>query len=117
MIDDLPWLYWTAASWGGELSLAPSQLARITELASVRALLGRAKALEANWERGAIYEALIPFDGLPPPLGGSAAAARADFDKAMEFVGEKIRVRVCRAGDDDNRPGGKEAVTGAGADD
>jgi hypothetical protein len=88
-IDDLPWLYWTAASWGAELSLAPSQLARLTELASVRALLGRAKALDANWERGAIYEALIPFDGLPPLLGGSAAAARADFDKAMELSEKK----------------------------
>ncbi|MEA2184367.1 MAG: hypothetical protein QOF69_3552, partial [Solirubrobacteraceae bacterium] len=25
--DDVPWLYWTAAAWGAELTLAPNQLA------------------------------------------------------------------------------------------
>ena len=87
--EDVPWLYWTAASWGAELSLAPNQLTRIAEVAVVRALLHRAKALDDTWERGAIYEALIPFDGLPPLLGGSPAAARADFDKAMQLSERK----------------------------
>ena len=84
-VADVPWLYWTAASWGAELSLAPNQIARVTELASVRALLNRAKALDDRWQSGAIHEALIAFDGLPPMLGGSPAAARADFDRAMEL--------------------------------
>ena len=88
-VDDVPWLYWTAASWGAELSLAANQLARVTELASVRALLNRAKALDEGWQSGAIHEALIGFDGLPPILGGSPAAARADFDRAMELSGGK----------------------------
>jgi hypothetical protein len=88
-VADVPWLYWTATSWGAELSLAPNQIARVTELASVRALLNRAKTLDERWDNGAIYEALIAFDGLPPLLGGSAAAARADFDRAMELSGGK----------------------------
>jgi hypothetical protein len=88
-VADVPWLYWTAASWGAELSLAPNQLTRIAELAIVRALLQRAKALDDTWERGSIYEALIPFDGLPPLLGGSPAAARADFEKAMQLSDRK----------------------------
>jgi hypothetical protein len=83
-LKDVPWLYWTAAAWGADLSLAPS-IARVAELASVRALLNRAKALDDTWEQGAIYEALIAFDGLPPLLGGSPQAARADFDKAMQL--------------------------------
>ena len=33
-VEDVPWLYWTAASWGADLSLAPNQFARIAELAS-----------------------------------------------------------------------------------
>lgn len=86
---DVPWLYWSAASWGAELSLAPNQMIRMTELASVRALLNRARALDERWENGAIHEALIAFDGLPPMLGGSAAAARADFNRAMELSGGK----------------------------
>ena len=82
-LKDVPLLYWTAAAWGADLSLAPSPVARVAELASVRALLNRAKALNDTWEQGAIYEALIAFDGLPPMLGGSPQAARADFEKAM----------------------------------
>jgi hypothetical protein len=84
-LKDVPWLYWTAAAWGADLSLAPSPIARVPELASVRALLNRAKALDDRWEQGAIYEALIAFDGLSPLLGGSPQAARADFDKAMQL--------------------------------
>jgi hypothetical protein len=86
---DVPWLYWTAATWGAELSLAPNQFARLPELAIVRALLNRAKALDDTWEHGAIYEALIPLDGLPPLLGGSAATARADFEKALQLSNGK----------------------------
>jgi hypothetical protein len=81
--DDVPWLYWTAAAWGADLSLAPNPLLRVAELRSVRALLGRAKALDETWQKGAIYEALIAFDGLPALVGGSPAAARADFDRAI----------------------------------
>jgi hypothetical protein len=87
--EDVPWLYWTAASWGADISLAPSPVARIAEVAVVRALLRRAKDLDDAWDGGAIYEAMIPFDGLPPLLGGSAAAARADFSKALELSSGK----------------------------
>lgn len=83
--EDVPWLYWTAMPWGADIVLAPNPIARVAEVATVRALLKRARELNDRWDDGAIYEALIPFDGLPPLLGGSAAAARADFDKAQEF--------------------------------
>jgi hypothetical protein len=83
--EDVPWLYWTAMAWGADIVLAPSPVARVAEVAIVRALLRRAKDLDGEWDGGAIYEAMIPFDGLPPLLGGSAAAARADFDKALEL--------------------------------
>ena len=36
-----------------------------------------------------MYETLIALDGLPPLVGGNPAAARADFDKAMELSGGK----------------------------
>jgi len=88
-VQDVPLLYWTAAAWGADISISPVPLLRITELASVRALLNRAKALDEKWEQGAIHEALIAFDGLPPILGGSPAAAKADFDRAMELSERK----------------------------
>ena len=97
----MPWLYWTAASWGADLSLAPNQLdpRRRTRQSCARCCT-RAKALNDTWENGAIYEGLIAFDGLPPLLGGSPAAARADFDKAMQLSERKVGVRLCRAGVD-----------------
>jgi tetratricopeptide (TPR) repeat protein len=80
---DVPALYWTAVAWGGELSLADNQLARLGELGVVRALLSRALELDEAWESGAIHEALITLDGLPLLLGGNAARARAHFDRAV----------------------------------
>jgi len=83
--EDVPLLYWTAVSWGADIVLAPNPVARITELPAVRALLKRARELNDTWDAGAIHEAMIAFDGLPPLLGGSAAAARADFDRAIQL--------------------------------
>jgi hypothetical protein len=96
--EDVPWLYWTGASWGGELSVAPNRLLRVQELAGVRALMRRAKALDDTWDHGAIYEAMIALDGLPLLMGGSPSAAKADFDKAMELSGGKsVFARVAYA--------------------
>jgi hypothetical protein len=83
--DDVPLLYWLGASWAAELSLAPNQLSRVGDLPAIRALLERARSLDEGWEQGMIHEALIALDGLPPLLGGSAAAARADFDHAQRL--------------------------------
>lgn len=82
--DDVPWLYWTAASWGGDISVDPQPLLRLSELAAVRAMLLRARAIDDGWDHGAIHEALIGLDSLPALLGGSRAAARADFDRAEQ---------------------------------
>src|SRR3954471_15654986 len=44
-VEDVPWLYWTAAAWGADITLAPSPIARIAEVGVVRALLRRARDL------------------------------------------------------------------------
>jgi hypothetical protein len=82
---DVPLLYWMAASWAAELSIAPNQLVRVGEVASVRALLQRARELDEAWDSGAIYEVMIALDGLPRLAGGSPAAAKADFERAREL--------------------------------
>lgn len=99
--EDVPWLYWTGTSWGADVAVAPSplaQLARVAELAPVRALLERAKALDGGWDHGAIYETLIALDGLPPLAGGNPTEARADFDKAIDLSGgQSVFARVAYA--------------------
>jgi predicted anti-sigma-YlaC factor YlaD len=80
---DVPVLYWLGVSWGSGLSLSDNQLTRLGELASVRVILGRAISLDERWQRGAIHEAFIALDGLPPLAGGSAARAREHFERAV----------------------------------
>jgi hypothetical protein len=80
---DLGEIYWTALAWGGALSLADNPLLRLGEVGTVRALLMRALAIDETWELGALHEAIIPLEGLPLLLGGSAARARKHFDRAV----------------------------------
>ena len=80
---DVPALFWTAAAWAGELSLASNQLLRLGELAVVRSLFQRALALDESWGEGAIHEAMIAMEGLPPLVGGSPDRARHHFERAL----------------------------------
>lgn len=82
---DVPLLYWTAVAWGGSLVLAENRMLRMGELAGVRALLTRALELDEPWEYGAIHEAMILLEALPPLVGGSPDRARKHFDRAMEL--------------------------------
>jgi TRAP transporter T-component len=81
--DDVPALYWTGVAWGGALTLTDNPLARIGEIALVRALFTRALDLDEGWEGGAIHEAMIALEGLPRLLGGSPARATQHFDRAV----------------------------------
>jgi predicted anti-sigma-YlaC factor YlaD len=79
---DVPLLYWTAASLGAAVALAPDKPDLLIEFPMVRALLDRALALDDSWNDGAIHEALITLESLET-LGGSQAKARAHFDRAV----------------------------------
>lgn len=84
---DVALLYWTAAAWGGSLSVAENPLMRIGEVPRVRAILERAIALDPSWDSGALHELMIGIEGLPAIAGGSAARARAHFDHAVQLSG------------------------------
>jgi hypothetical protein len=83
--EDVPVLFWLAASWGASLATAEHQLLRIAELVPVRLLLARALELNEGWESGAIHEALIVLEGLPRLVGGSPERARQHFNRAVEL--------------------------------
>ncbi len=80
---DVPALYWTAAAWGGSIASSPTPLFRLAELPVVRAIMERSLALDPAWESGAIHEAMIALEGLPPIAGGSPTRAKAHFDRAV----------------------------------
>jgi predicted anti-sigma-YlaC factor YlaD len=84
---DVPALFWTAASWAGELSMIDNPLLRIGEIATVRALFTRALELDESWGGGTIHEAMIAVEGLPALVGGSPARAREHFERAVALSG------------------------------
>jgi hypothetical protein len=76
-------LFWTGAAWGSAISLGGERPELLADLPVVRALFDRALALDPGFDRGALHEALIPLESLPPMLGGSAARARARYQEAV----------------------------------
>ncbi len=83
--DDVPFLYWAGASWGGALTAAKDDLALIADLPIAGALVGRVLELEEMFELGAAHEFLIAYEGSRP--GGSASLARQHYRRALEISG------------------------------
>jgi predicted anti-sigma-YlaC factor YlaD len=84
--DDVPLLYWTAASWGAAITLSKDNADLIADLVLVEALIDRALELNERYDAGAIHAFLITYEmsrrGAP---GDPAARARQHFDRAMEL--------------------------------
>lgn len=86
--EDLPFLYWTAASWGGAISTSKDDPDLIADLPIVGALLQRALEIDETYEGGSIHDLLITYEGgRSEAMGGSAERARAHFEKAVALSG------------------------------
>ena len=83
--DDVPLLYWSAASWGAAIALGLDRPDLAVDFPSVRALADRALALDPAWNKGAIHELMITLDSLPEALGGNPARARDHFKQAVDI--------------------------------
>jgi predicted anti-sigma-YlaC factor YlaD len=83
--DDVPLLYWSAASWGAAIALGIDRPDLVVDFPVVRALAERALALDEAWSKGALHELMISLDSLPEALGGSPARAREHFARAVEL--------------------------------
>ena len=82
---DVPYLYWTSASWMGAFSAEPFDMELLLTLSRPLALMDRAFQLEEGYNKGAIHEFYISVYGsLPASLGGSREKAREQFAKAVE---------------------------------
>jgi predicted anti-sigma-YlaC factor YlaD len=96
--DEVPLLYWTAASWGAAISLGLDRPELIADLPAVRVLSDRALALDESFDEGAIHEILLVIEALPEAMGGSPERARRHFDRAVELSqGRRASVFVTMA--------------------
>jgi predicted anti-sigma-YlaC factor YlaD len=82
---DMPALFWTAAAWGSAISLGRDHPELMADISGVRALMRRALEIDESYEHGAVHEAMIPIEGLPEVMGGSAERARSHFRRAVEL--------------------------------
>ena len=83
--EDVPLLYWSAASWGSAISLGLDKPELAIDFPAVRALADAATALDPTWNKGALYELLMSLDSLPDAMGGHKDRVREHFKKAVEL--------------------------------
>jgi predicted anti-sigma-YlaC factor YlaD len=84
--DDVPLLYWTAASWGLVITISKTQPDLVADQLAVEALIDRALALDETFEQGAIHGFLISYEtvrqGASTPV---EQRARFHFRRAIEL--------------------------------
>ena len=86
--EDVPLLYWTAASWGLAMTLSKNDMELIADQPTVEALIDRALELNEAFEQGAIHSFLISYEmARQGGEGDPAARARHHFDRAMALSG------------------------------
>jgi predicted anti-sigma-YlaC factor YlaD len=82
--QDLPFLYWTAASLGLAVSVSTGDAAMLARLPEVEALLDRALALDEGWDAGALHEFKIVLASATPGEPNVPLIKR-HYDRALEL--------------------------------
>ena len=86
--SDVPLLYWTAAAWGGAISLSKDDPDMVADLSIVGAIATRALELDEGYDSGALHEFMISYEGArSDAMGGSMTRARAHFDRSIALSG------------------------------
>jgi len=84
--NDVPLLYWTAASWGAAISLSKDNPDLVADQGIVEALIDRALVLDERFDSGAIHSFLITYEATRNGAEGDfAVRSRRHFDRAMEL--------------------------------
>jgi predicted anti-sigma-YlaC factor YlaD len=88
--DDVPLLYWTAASWALAIASAKDRMDLVAELPAPEAMMTRALALDEAFDDGGIHEFFIAFEAArAEAAGGGLARATAHYERAIALTGGK----------------------------
>ena len=83
--DDVPFLYWSGASWAGALAVAKDDLDLTVTLPIAGSLVGRVLEIDQRYGLGAAHEFFISYEGSRP--GGSVRQARRHYRRALDISG------------------------------
>jgi len=83
--EDVPFLYWTAAAYGGAISTSGGDPVYLVDFPKVGWLLEQALKVDPDWNKGALYTAMISYSIKRPDAGPDAEKiARNYFQKAVK---------------------------------
>jgi len=86
--EDVPLLYWTAASWSAAIAVMKDRPDLIAELPQAEALMDRALELNESFDQGSIHTFMITYEmARQGAKGDPAVRARAHFDRAVMLSG------------------------------
>ncbi len=82
--NDVPYLYWLAASYGGMISSSRANPNWVIHLPKIGFLLEKAISIDPNWNKGALYSAMISYTvSRPDPPVNIRETAQLFFDKSV----------------------------------
>ena len=83
---DVALIYWYAAALGLNIGLSKDDPMEIAKVPQVGSLIHRALELDPTWEKGALYEFMVSYEGgLPESMGGSPEKAAEYLRLAVEL--------------------------------
>jgi predicted anti-sigma-YlaC factor YlaD len=86
--DHVPFLYWTAASWGAAIALSKDDPDLIADQPAVEALIDRALVLDESFSSGSIHGFLITYELARVGAGEDRFdRSRKHFERAVELTG------------------------------
>ena len=86
--EDVPYLYWCAASWGLAISTAKDNAYLIGDLPTVESLARRAIELDDVYDEGALHELFVSLaSSLSKEQGGGPERAKQHMDRAVQLSG------------------------------
>jgi predicted anti-sigma-YlaC factor YlaD len=95
--EDLPLVYWTAASWALAIATGKDDMGLVAELPVPGALMRRALAIDETWDEGALHEFFVSWEAAQGGARGFTRA-RQHRDRALELSqGKKLGVLVAYA--------------------
>ena len=94
--EDVPLLYWTAASWASAIASGKDQMALVAQLPAPVAMMQRALALDEAFEDGAVHEFFVAYQASRSAAqGGGPEVARRHYQRALALskgrkLGQKL---------------------------
>jgi predicted anti-sigma-YlaC factor YlaD len=82
--DDVPYLYWTAASWALAIGTSKDSPEMLADFPVVEKLARRALTLDGGWNQGALHEFFITLEAVSPT--GDKKKSREHFDQAVALA-------------------------------